>query len=70
VLAPLRKWRRERPIKGTFPHVVSIPREVIARAFKNQLKFLNWYLIEKMASRGHVSDGSRSFVALPGVSLP
>jgi hypothetical protein len=31
--------------------------------------FLNWILIEMMASDSHVSNGSRSLIALPGVSL-
>jgi hypothetical protein len=37
--------------------------------FKNRYEFINWFLIEKMALDRHVSNGSRSFVALPGVSL-
>jgi hypothetical protein len=37
--------------------------------FKNQFKFLNRFLIEKMASDPHVLDGSGSFIVLPGVSL-
>jgi hypothetical protein len=52
-------------LKERYLHAVSTSREVMLDLFN----ILNWILIEKMASDSHVSDGSRSFVALPGVSL-
>jgi hypothetical protein len=68
-LASPGKWRSDRPIKRTTPHVVSTPREVIAQVFKNQFKFINWFLIVNPEPDPHVSGGSRGWIALPGVSL-
>jgi hypothetical protein len=52
-------------LKQRYLHTVSTSREVMLDLFN----FLNWILIEKVASDSHVSDGSRSLIALPGVSL-
>jgi hypothetical protein len=52
-------------LKQRYLHTVSKSREVMLDVFN----ILNWFLIEKTASGRHVSDGSRSLIALPGVSL-
>jgi len=59
---PLRKWSSDRPIQGTFPHVVSTPREVGAphdHEYRRQADIFKMF--ERRAIRSAIHARSRSF---------